>query len=140
MQTQNTETTGYNELMINQALQETRRKLGLVPSELEDVRRRMNKALKHESNDRGAVVSWLQWYEVQATYEPLNAATLTEAREYLGLDQDELALVCGFKESKHRHQHISRMESNRREITSTMSRLIRSFLAGYRSPDWPNQT
>lgn len=141
MQTQATKKIDYNKLMIEQALQETRENLGLVPSELQDVRRRMNKELKHESNDRGAVTNWLKWYQDQAEYEELTATTLIEARKYLGFDRVEMAKICGFKNmtEKSLYHTIYRMEKGMREIHPALNRLVRSFLTGFRPHYWPEK-
>ena len=139
METQNTETAGYNEQMIYKALEKTRQRLGLVPSELENVHRRMQEELKDEKTDRKAVESWLDWFERQADFEPLNGATLTEAREFLELDREQMAHVCGYEKTKSRSHIYYRLEKGQRLIIPSISRLVRSFLSGYRPPDWPDR-
>ena len=113
--------------------------MGLLPSELQDVRRRMQEELQDEKTDRKAVESWLAWYERQANFEPLNGETLTEAREFLGLDRDQMAHVCGYEKTKSRAHIYYRLEVGQKVIIPSISRLVRSFLSGYRPPDWPHR-
>lgn len=135
-------TTSYDFLAhcpvnISRALIQTRTRLGLTPSELSALIDLMKAQLGDDVEDGESVRQWLQLYESRVGVLALTPEMLKEAREYLGLDQEQFGLVCGFKASEYRHQQISRLENGRRKITITICRLVRAYLTGYRPPDWP---
>ena len=64
----------------------------------------------------------------------LTGEEIAQARESLGLTQEELATVMGYG-SKAR---VSELERGRRQPSPAASRLLEAYLAGYRPDDWPS--
>lgn len=122
---------------ILMAVQQSAGHLGLVPSEIENLVQELYNDLGEQVKDYRAVKSWLDHYERQCNFMPLTGITIQEARELLGLSRQEFALVCGFAKSKHMNKQISRLERGERNISPMLTRLVRLFVAGSRTPDWP---
>lgn len=76
-------------------------------------------------------------YQNQRTIKPFTAETIQEARKLLGLSQAQLAVLLGSKDTPNSKNFISRMETGSKRISRQNTRILRSYLYGYRPPDWP---
>lgn len=137
METNSPNVAIINSSIIKQLLEKTKINLGLTPSELKALEAKMKKQLQNQASDSFNVRVWLEVYESKAEFEPLTPELLREARLHLGLTGQELAIVCGFKQSEHAYKQVQACERGERPISDFVSRIVRAFLTGHRPPDWP---
>jgi DNA-binding transcriptional regulator YiaG len=66
----------------------------------------------------------------------MTPAEIRTARESLGLDQAQMAPLLGYTAQP----RVSELERGVRTPSDAVLRLLRSYLDGYRPPDWPLPT
>jgi len=67
------------------------------------------------------------------TIADMTPEAFKQARQSLGLSQSEAARVLGYGDKA----RVSEIESGKRNPGDAVVRLLRAYLAGYRSDDWP---
>ena len=76
-------------------------------------------------------------HRAHPSVEVMRADAFKEARQELGLGQDELGAMLGLSGSPKRS--VRRYEQGESQIPGPIIRLIRAFLDGYRPKDWPKR-